>query len=372
MNNNGEILHVAMIMAGGIGERFWPLSRQNRPKQLLTFNKSEKSRLHEVIEHAITLVGMDNTFIVTGQHLETLIRDANLPIKKENILVEPCKRNTTGAIAYMAAFLMAQHPGVSIDKISMAVLTVDYRVGDYDGFIRSAQVAMNTADSHNALVTYGVVPTYPATGLGYVEVIPESRQDMDAPVFKVSAFHEKPDERQAQKYLEAGRYYWNTGLFFWRLSTLFSELNTTCPQVPTIIHQLCAALRCNHPDNIQKLFAKLDDVSIDYLLLEKSRHVMLVEAVLDSPDVGAWSALRHVAATDETGNYREGDPVVLDCRDSIIVNAAGAEKMAVAVMGLDNVTVVVTEDAVLVMDSSREQEVRRIVEELKARNAKQV
>lgn len=369
---NNDYLHVAMIMAGGSGDRFWPLSRQNKPKQLLPFGDSDKSRLLEVVEHAAALVGVENTYIVTGKTLEDPIRNANLPIKNENILIEPCKRNTTGAIAYMAAYLMARNPGVSIDQISMAVLTVDYRVGDYDGFIRSARAAMDTADSNNALVTYGVAPTYPSTGLGYIEVIPGSRQEKDAPVYKVAAFHEKPDAQQAQQYLDAGNYYWNTGVFFWRLSTLLCELSAACPQVTAAIHQLSTAIRCGNCENFEKMFSKLEDISIDYILLEKSRNVMFVEAALDSPDVGAWSALRHVAETDENGNYCEGNPVVLDCRDSIIVNAAGADKMAVAVLGLNNVTVVVTDDAVLVMDSSREQEVRRVVEELKNRNAKQV
>jgi mannose-1-phosphate guanylyltransferase len=370
MNNNN--LHVAMIMAGGIGERFWPLSRQDRPKQLLPFGDSGKSRLLEVVEHATALVGMENTYIVTGKNLEDPIRNANLPLKQENILIEPCKRNTTGAIAYMAAYLMAKNPGVSIDQISMAVLTVDYRVGDYEGFIRSVKAAIDTADNNNALVTYGVVPTYPATGLGYVEVIPTSRQDTETPVFKVAAFHEKPDAHQAQQYLDAGNFYWNTGVFFWRLSTLLSELSAACPQVTAAIHQLCAAIRCGNCDNFQKFFTKMEDVSIDYMLLEKSKHVMLVEAVLDSPDVGTWTSLRHTPAADGAGNYTEGKPVVLDCRDSIIVNAASADTIAVAALGLNNVTVVVTKDAVLVMDNSREQEVRRIVDELKSRSAKQV
>jgi len=366
-------LHVAMIMAGGSGDRFWPLSRKDKPKQLLPLGKEGKSRLQEVVEHAAALVGMENTYIVTGKHLEGPIRNAHLPMKNENILIEPCKRNTAGAIAYMAAHLMARHSGVSIDRISMVVLTVDYRVGDYDGFIRSARVAMDTADSNNALVTYGVAPTYPATGLGYIEVILDSRQDKEAPVYKVATFHEKPDAQQARQYIDAGCYYWNTGVFFWRLSTLLSEFSALCPQVSAIIHQLCAAIRCGgNGEEFQKIFSKLDDISIDYLLLEKSKNVMFVEAALDSPDVGTWSALRHLSATDESGNYCEGNPVVLDCRDSIILNDAGEEKIAVAALGLENITVVVAEDAVLVMDSNREQEVRRIVEELKKRNAKQV
>ena len=370
MNNNN--LHIAMIMAGGLGERFWPLSRQDRPKQLLPFGDSGKSRLLEVVEHATALVGMENTYIVTGKNLEDPISKANLPLKKENILIEPSKRNTTGAIAYMAAYLMAKNPGVSIDKISMTVLTVDYRVGDYEGFIRSAQAAIEVADNNNALVTYGVAPTYPATGLGYVEVIPASRQDTETPVFKVAAFHEKPDAHQAQQYLDAGNFYWNTGVFFWRLSTLLSELSSACPQVTATIHQLCAAIRCGNCDNFQKFFTKMEDVSIDYMLLEKSKNVMLVEAVLDSPDVGAWSALRHIAKNDDNGNYCEGKPVVVDCKDSIIINAASTEKMAVATLGLENITVVVTEDAVLVMDTNREQDVRRIVDELKSRDTRQV
>lgn len=367
-----DYLHVAMIMAGGTGERFWPLSRQDKPKQLLPFGDSGKSRLMEVVEHAAALVGLENTYIVTGKSLEDPIRSSNLPVKSENILIEPCKRNTTGAIAYMAAYLMARNPGVSIDQISMMVLTVDYRVGDYDGFIRSARIALDTADNNNALVTFGVAPTYPATGLGYIEVIPGSRQEKAAPVYKVAAFHEKPDVQQAQQYIDSGNCYWNTGVFFWRLSTLLSELSAASPQTTAAIHQFSTAIRCGNCDNFQNMFAKLENISIDYLLLEKSKNVMFVEAVLDSPDVGAWSALRHISRTDENGNYCEGDPVVLDCRDSIIVNNAGPERVAVAVLGLNNVSVVVTDDAVLVMDSSREQEVRRVVQELKNRNAKQV
>lgn len=369
---NEDFLHIAMIMAGGSGDRFWPLSRQDRPKQLLPFGDSRKSRLQQVVEHAATLVGLDKTYIVTGRNLETPIRDAGLDVKQENILIEPCKRNTTGAIAFMAAHLMAKHPGVSIGQISMAVLTVDYVVGDYEEFICSARVAMDTADNMNALVTYGVAPTYPATGLGYIEVIPESRQDKGAPVYKVAAFHEKPDVQQAQGYLDTGRCFWNTGVFFWRLSTLLSELSGACPEVSAVIHQLSTAIRCGNCDNFQQFFSKLEDKSIDYLLLEKSKRVMVVAAALESPDVGSWAALRHAAATDETGNYCDGNSVVLDCRNSIVVNAASADKMVVAALGLENTTVVVTDDAVLVMDSNREQEVRRIVEELKARNARQV
>ncbi|MCK5863122.1 MAG: mannose-1-phosphate guanylyltransferase [Candidatus Hydrogenedentes bacterium] len=367
-----KCVHTAVIMAGGVGERFWPVSRQDKPKQLLPFNQSDKSMLHEVVEHAAALVKMDNVFIITSRQLEQPIRDAALPIREENIIVEPCKRNTTGALAYMAAYLMAHYPDRVPEQISMAVLTVDYRVGDCHAFLRSAHAAMKVADEEDALVAYGVVPTCPATGLGYIETAPNCNQKFPPSVFKAVAFHEKPELEQAQKFLASKRYYWNSGLFFWRIAVFLKELAETSPQVVAIIKSMQAALINDNIAVAQKQFAELENISIDYALMEHAGNVMMVEAALDSPDVGTWTALRRDEHLDKDGNYREGDPVVLDCRDCTIVNASGAEKMAVAALGLKGVTVVVTDDAVLVMESTKEQDVRRVVEELKSRGASQV
>ncbi len=359
-------------MAGGAGERFWPLSRRNKPKQLLPLNEPDKSMLLEAVERATALAGMDNTYIVTGKHLAAPIRDAGLPLPRENVLTEPCKRNTTGALAYITAHLLARHGDAASERICLAIMTADHRIGDVDAFLRTVRTAMRVADAEPALVTCGITPTRPATGFGYIESEPDTRQELDAPVYKVRAFHEKPDAERAREFLASKRFFWNSGMFFWRLSTFLDEMTQARPDIAAAIHEMAEALRADDTVAAARVFEALEDISIDYALMENARNIMVVEGDFPWADVGSWTALRRADNVDEAGNLLRGDAVVVDCNNSIIVNAAGAGKMEVAALGLSNVTVVVTEDAVLVMDSTRAEEVRRIVSTLKERDSKKL
>ncbi len=367
-----DSLHVAVIMAGGVGERFWPLSRRNRPKQLLPLNDPDKSMLQEAVERAAALTGNENVYIITGRHLVAPITEAKLSLPKENILAEPCKRNTTGALAYTAAHLLAKHQDMAPERICMATLTADHRIGNLEAFLQATQTAMQVADSEAALVTCGITPTEPATGFGYIETEPDTRCMLDAPVYQVRAFHEKPDADRAREFLASKRFFWNSGMFFWRLSTFLDEMAHAQPDVAKAIHAMAAALRTNDLGAAEECFGKLDDISIDYALMEHARTIKVVEGDFPWEDVGSWTALRREDTVDTEGNYTRGNPVVLDCKNSIIVNEAGAEKMAVGVLGLSGVTVVVTDDAVLVVDSARAQEVRRVVDALKQRNSNRI
>jgi mannose-1-phosphate guanylyltransferase len=361
-----------VILAGGSGERFWPLSRRNRPKQLLRLTAPDRTMLQEAADRLAPLIPRERLYVVTGRHLADAIRDGGLDIPPENILAEPCKRNTAGALAYTSAHLLAttgKHP----EDITLAVTTADHIIGDDTRFTDAAEAALDAAESHRALVTFGVVATRPETGYGYIQARgePAVNPKTGVQVYAVGAFHEKPSRERAEDFIEAGNYYWNSGMFFWRMSSFLDELALTRPELARSIEALTGALRHGNASDTDRIFNELEDISIDYALMEHARRVLMVRADFPWDDMGAWQALDRTLAHDAQGNVLEGDPVAVDCKDCIIYNEAGPGSMAVGVVGMQDVVVVATGDAVLVMPKSRSQDVRRVVSALRKRNATQ-
>lgn len=375
MNQQADHLRVAVILAGGVGERFWPLSRHNRPKQLLTLNRPDKTILSETIERSAQAVGLDKVFLVTGAHLVEPICAAEPHFPRENVLVEPSKRNTLGALVYAATWLAARFPQYGPENITIAVITED-RIDDEDGFQSTISKAFEAAEQHRALVTCGVPPTRPETGFGYIEVDdgpPLMAEEGNSPaVYRVKAFHEKPDAARAAAYAASDRYFWNSGMFYWTVSTFFEELKAAKPEMGELLSALTRAHTEQDSKEVHRLFNKVENISVDYALMEKSAHVLVVEAAFPWADVGAWNAISTPEHCDTQGNCTKGNPILIDCRDCTVYNAPGSAEMAVAVIGMSDVVVVTTEDAVLVMPASRAQEVRSVVRELKRRKAPQV
>lgn len=365
---------VAVIMAGGSGERFWPLSRAAHPKQLLRLTDPDKTMLHEAVDRLAPMIPPERIFVVTGGHLVDAIRAGHVGIPDTNVVAEPCKRNTAGCLVYAAA-VVQQRLGLKPEELSMAVVTADHQIGDADRFRETVDAALSVAEEQGALTTHGIVPTRPETGYGYIQA-----SSFDAPlaetngvsVLPVAAFHEKPDRDTAQKFLDAGNYFWNSGMFFWRLDSFWSELDAAQPAMAETGRAIEAALRAGDQAKADTLFEGLESVSIDYALMEKAAHVAVARADYAWDDVGAWPALDRTRKQDAAGNVLQGDPVVVDSTNCIVYNDAGAEKMAVGVVGMDDAIVVVSGDAVLVIKKDRAQDVRAVVEELKRRNAKQL
>lgn len=376
MTPTRKTLRIGVIMAGGSGERFWPLSRRNHPKQLLTLTHPDRSMLSLSVGLLEAVVGREQVHIITGKHLVAPIREAEPSFPAENILAEPCKRNTAGALAYTAAWLMARHADRNPDTITLAVTTADHRIGEPERFRLMVNTAMEAAEQQNALVTCGITPTRPETGFGYVEA---SREEPVAvgpegapPVYKVRAFHEKPDAERAAQFLEGGRHYWNSGMFFWKLSVFLQELRRANQPLADAVDAMTEALKRKDPTGVEQIFEGIEGISIDYALMEKSHNVLMVRGDFPWADVGAWNALASVGEGDTAGNHTVGDPVLVECANCVVYNAAGKDKMAVGVVGMEDAIVVATDDAVLVMPQSRAQDVRAVVEELKRRNAKQL
>lgn len=367
-------MKVIVIMAGGTGERFWPLSRFTHPKQLLTLSGSGQSLLDEAVERSTAIVDPANIYIATSQHLRDAICKAELGIPEENIIAEPCKRNTAGCLIYAAATILAR-TGLSPEEVTMGVLTADHRIPDTTPFVQTIGRAMECAEQTDGLVTIGIHPIRPETGYGYIEVTDADKNaaaQENTPLLPVASFREKPNAENAAKYVASGRFYWNSGMFFWRLSSFQNEFGKANPVMAETLEDLTDALLAKAPERAAKIFDALPNISIDYALMEKARHVFVMPGNFVWDDLGTWDSIERTFPKDADGNVKVGDPVLLDTTGSIVYNAPGHEKMAVGVVGMKDVVVIVNDDAVLVIPKSRAQDVRKLVIALRDRGAMQL
>jgi mannose-1-phosphate guanylyltransferase len=356
-----------VIMAGGAGERFWPVSRRDRPKQLLRLTRADKTLLQESVDRLAPLIPPERILVATAAHLVEPIRSAGTGLPAENVIGEPCRRNTAGCLAFAAAHLIAR--GGDPATLSMAVLTADHCIGDEDRFREDVGTALAAAEGEGALVTIGVPPTRPETGYGYVEAEQAAPEGRAVPV---SQFYEKPDAETARHYVDSGRFLWNSGMFFWTVAAFLSELDRAGTKHARAARAMAAALVAGDEERVQTVFEGLENISIDYALMEKAHTVRVVRARFAWDDVGAWDALDRSFPRDADGNVAVGDPVLIDTRDSVVYNEPGADARAVSVVGVEGLAVIVSADGVLVVPKDRAQDVRRAVDELKKRGAAQL
>jgi mannose-1-phosphate guanylyltransferase len=376
MADQGIPKQVAVIMAGGVGERFWPLSRRHRPKQLLHLTSATQTLLAESVERISPVIPSQDTYIITGEPLQQAIQAADVGIPNDNVLAEPCKRNTTGALAWTAAALMARY-GEDAKNIAMAVLTADHQIGEPEIFCRTVATALQAAHAENSLVTIGIAPRRPETGYGYIEcqldAVPMTGFDSEAPpVYPVQQFLEKPKTEIAEEFVASGRHYWNSGMFFWRISTFLESMQAGSPEIVEAVNSICELLSQQKFEQAEAVFASMQNISIDYALLEKAPSVLVVSGEFPWDDIGAWDAMDRLHTPDANNNIVIGEPVLIDSSNCIVYNEPGKERMAVSVIGAENLVVVVADDAVLVVPKDRAQEVRKAVDELNARSFSQI
>jgi mannose-1-phosphate guanylyltransferase len=362
-------------MAGGAGERFWPLSRKTRPKQLLRLVRDDKTLLEEAIETVFPLTAPEQCHIITNTSLQDPIRQALPTLPHHNIIAEPLRRSTTGCLLYAAAWISARYSPEAL----LAIITADHRVEDAEMFRQTIRAALHKADTEDALVGIGVKPTRPETGFGYVEVNEDPqylRHFEGIPIYPVAFFREKPHQELAEEYIRNPRFYWNTGMYFWKIQTFRESLQRYRPELAETLDQLTSLLQA-YPNNptkpeIAEVFSTIPNLSIDYVLMEKAENVFMVPGFFGWDDIGAWDCLDRLRPPDENGNLCIGDPILIDCHNATVVNESGPEQMAVGVVGYDNIVVVTTRDGVLVCPKERAQEVRKIVQELINNQARQV
>lgn len=349
-----------VIMAGGSGERFWPLSRMRQPKQLLALTSSSMM-IEEAIDRIAPLIPSERILIITSEILQQPLIDALPGIPPENVIAEPAKRNTAPCLALACSVIRAREAG---NDALMAVLTADHFIGNADAFRADVSRALTFASTYDALVTIGIPPTRPETGYGYIHV---GEPTVVQGVSHVVEFKEKPDVATALDYVRSGRYVWNSGMFFWRTEALRTAMLDVLPEVGKAIDTLTEGVATADGARLADVFASLPDISIDYGVMERSHNVHVVPATFPWDDVGSWDALERMRPLDDAGNVLDGQITVVDTEGSIIVNALGRQHTVTAV-GLRDTVVVVTKDATMVCPKDRAQDVKRIVTALRTQD----
>jgi mannose-1-phosphate guanylyltransferase/mannose-6-phosphate isomerase len=356
----GDHLH-AIILAGGYGTRFWPLSREAYPKQMLQI-VGEDSLLRQTIKRINGSIREENTWIVTTEDKvqDTLFHIESLGswVKKIKFIKEPLGKNTAPAIGLAAIYLHHR----SSESV-MVVMPSDHAIPDREEFLSDLKRSIR-GTKEDQLVTFGIRPTRPETGYGYIKVNPSSRMDPNK-LFKVERFFEKPDLETAKTFLADGSYFWNSGIFVWKTSVILSEIERHLPSLYKTLKEIEAILfqpsRVNGSDRIRELYNSIESISIDYGVIERSRCVLMVPATFRWSDVGSWVALDEITAKDDSGNIFSGNTIDRGSQNSIVFSG----ERLVATIGLKDMVVVDTPDATLVTSKERVQEVKKIVEALR-------
>ncbi|MDA1014764.1 MAG: mannose-1-phosphate guanylyltransferase [Planctomycetota bacterium] len=356
------MLH-AVIMAGGSGTRFWPQSRKTLPKQLLPLTGSQ-TMIQQTVARCDGWIPPERTWIVTNrtQVEETRIQMPRLP--PANALVEPCGRNTAPCVGLAAIHALHQDP----DAV-MFVMPADHVIQPIEVFQRAARHAVSIVSSlPDAFVLFGIPPTFPATGYGYIERGEELALGDDSVTpggFHVQSFREKPNNEVAQGYLDSGNYYWNCGIFCWRAAAILSALQQFEPEMHAHLMRLSEALGTElWQPTLESEFPKMKSISIDYAVLERADHVAVVEAPFDWDDVGSWPALPRLTGVDRDGNTIDGLFSGVDTRGCII-RSTEADHL-VATLGMEDCIIVHTKDATLIARKDQADEIRKLVAKIEA------
>lgn len=344
-----------VIMAGGGGTRFWPLSRRAQPKQFLAITGG-RTLLQETWDRALLLVeGPENIVVVTSADYEELTREQLADLPADNLLLEPQARNTAPCIAWASVWLEAR----DADAVAF-VLPADHLIRDLDAFVTAARTAVAAARAEPLLVTFGVPPRYPETGYGYVEIGEAVDIDDagDVPVNRVVRFREKPNQETAEEYVAAGRFFWNSGMFVWATRSILDAFTQHLPEAVDAARRM---LMADADEERAAAYAAMPAISIDFGIMERAGNVACVRAPFDWSDVGSWAALCEVTPGDDDGNVTWGRVVALDARDNL-VHAPGQE--VVALLGVEGLAVVRAGNVLLIAALDKSQDIRGLRERL--------
>jgi mannose-1-phosphate guanylyltransferase len=341
-----------LILAGGSGTRFWPLSRKNRPKQLLAL-EGERTLLRDTVERLRPLVEPESIWICTTRVLEDAVRRELPEVPPQQILLEPEGRNTAPAIGWSVRSMPEP-----VRCGPVAVLPADHRIGDPAAFRATLEQAARAVERADLVMTLGVTPRWAETGYGYLELDSESAEGGPR---RVRRFVEKPTPEKAEELFRSGNHLWNAGIFVFRGTTFLDILQRLQPELARGLEEIAAA-----PERLGELYGRLPADSVDYAVMEKLDAISTLPLDCGWSDLGSWAALDEILPRDEAGNTGRGDVVAVESGGNLLFSDAGA----IAVLGVEGLVVVRTGDAVLVMPKERSQEVRKIVAQLQERGRK--
>ncbi|OPY79565.1 MAG: Alginate biosynthesis protein AlgA [Syntrophorhabdus sp. PtaU1.Bin058] len=346
-----------VIMAGGKGERFWPMSIGRVPKPFLNIT-GDKTLIRLTIERAMRIVPITKIYIALEREHIAFARRKLPFLPADNFIVEPEERDTAPCIGLAAMTLLRKD-----SKAVMIVLPADHYITDIDGFKKTVKDGVKVARAGDHLVTIGTRPTRPETGYGYIRVSGKPYPAEDARYYSVERYVEKPDIRRARTYCKDSRYYWNTGVFIWQAKTVMESMKHYMPELYKGLQQISSSMDVNKNAVINRVFKGFTKLSIDYGLMQKAGNVAMVPARFMWDDIGTWASLLRVSDPDGNGNFKKGSIASIDTKGCVI----NGSDVAIGTIGVSDLVIVATKDSVLVCDIDRVQEVREIAQRLNSK-----
>lgn len=344
-------------MAGGIGSRFWPMSRASFPKQFLDILNTGKTLIQWTYERFAGFIPEENIFIITSEEYIDLVEQQIPAISKNNILAEPSKKNTAPCVAYMAFKLAAINP-----EANFIVAPADHMILDVPAFTDACINALGFCDLHNAFVTLGIKPTHPNTGYGYIQF--EQNYAANENIYKVKTFTEKPTLQIAQSFLESGDFLWNSGIFIWKVKNVITAFESYQPEMFEVFNAEKERFNTVEEKNaIAKIYPLCTNISIDFAIMEKAENVFVIPSAFGWSDLGTWTSAYDNLEKDYLGN-------AVTCKNAIVIDAtkcmvsAQNEKLVI-LQGLDDFIIVDTSDVLLICKKENEQEIKNYVAEVK-------
>jgi mannose-1-phosphate guanylyltransferase len=346
----------AVILAGGRGERFWPLSTSRIPKQLLAL-AGGKPLLVQAVERLRGLIPPGHIFIITNRDFVPAVRRA-VRLPKENIVGEPVGRDTAAAIAVGAALVKARDPAAAF-----CVLTADHVIGDLAVFHRTLRACLTRAAQDDVLITIGIRPAHPSTGYGYIETTGRIWRTDSVQFVKAQRFIEKPDLAKARRYCATGRFYWNSGMFVWSVRAFEAALAQHRPELAGVMARVGRAVGSRRFDRVlEREYRGIEKISIDYAVMEKAGHIVMARAEFAWDDVGSWTALDHHLPKDAAGNVVVGPVESFDATDNVVIS----QGRLTALLGVHDLVVVHAGSVTMICPRDRAQDVKKLVQKLKA------
>ena len=341
--------HYVAIMAGGIGSRFWPMSRTSLPKQFLDILGTGKTLIQQTFERYAKLVPKENIYVITAHEYEAILKKQLPELPSENVLSEPSRKNTAPCIAYIAFKLFNKDP-----KACMIAAPADNLILDADEFVKTANKAFGFVDHINALLTIGVKPTYPNTGYGYIQ---HETKETAPDVYKVKTFTEKPNEELAKTFIASGDFLWNAGIFTWKVKNIIAALEKHAPE----LYELFAADKelfntDKEKKLIETIYPQCTNISIDFAVMEKAENVYVIPATFAWSDLGTWNSAWENKEKDYFGNAVVGNNVMVVDANNCIVHVP--DNKLVLLQGLTDFIVVDTKDVLLICKKEKEQEIK--------------
>lgn len=348
--------NVVIIMAGGKGERFWPMSRINMPKQFLALTDSKLTMIQLTVKRIEPLVDIEDIYVVTNEKYKDMMYEQLPQIKKENILFEPIGKNTAPCIGFATAVIKKKYGDANV-----IVLASDHIIKNQTLYLNNLELAIKYANMGN-IVTLGIVPSHIETGYGYIK-FDKSISETDM-VYIVDKFVEKPNYEKAKEYCNSGKYLWNSGMFIWKNSVIYDSFKKYMPELYKNLEKIYEAVgKDNYNEVVKEEYSKMPAESIDYGIMEKTDNIYVIPSSFGWDDVGSWLSVERLRDCDMYGNVTDGNIVSYESKNNIIIN--NSSNRIISTVGVENMVIINTDDVSLIMNKDNTQDIKQMLQKIK-------